>query len=33
LGDGSWRELGDGELDQLILLPQFNEAYIDAMDW
>lgn len=32
-GDGSWQELDDTELNDLVLLPQFDEAYIDAMNW
>lgn len=32
-GDGSWQELDDDELDQLILLRQFDEAFIDSMEW
>lgn len=32
-GDGSWQELDEKDLNDLILLHQFDATYIDSMNW
>lgn len=32
-GDGSGQDLDERDLDDLILIRQFDEAFIDRMDW